>query len=128
MFLGLRTIIYPVADVATAKAWYTAVLGVTPHFDEPFYVGFDVGGYELALRPSADIDGRPETYWGVDDVDAALAQLRLAGARDHTPVLELGRGIRVASVLDPSGNLLGIIENQNFAAAPRPPEARGPGR
>lgn len=50
-FLGLRTTIYPVTDLAKAKAWYSAVLGVKPYFDEPFYVGFNVGGFELGLDP-----------------------------------------------------------------------------
>ena len=64
MFLGLRTVIYPAPDLAASKAWYTALLGVEPYFDEPFYVGFDVGGYELGLHPETDA---AETYWGVED-------------------------------------------------------------
>ena len=63
MFLGLRTVIYPAPDLAASKAWYTALLGVEPYFDEPFYVGFDVGGYELGLHPETR---GAETYWGVD--------------------------------------------------------------
>jgi catechol 2,3-dioxygenase-like lactoylglutathione lyase family enzyme len=60
MFLGLRTVIYPAPDLAASKAWYTALLGVEPYFDEPFYVGFDVGGYELGLNPDNEV---AETYW-----------------------------------------------------------------
>ena len=55
MFLGLRTVIYPSPDLATAKAWYTQALGQDPYFDEPFYVGFNVGGYELGLDPNGDV-------------------------------------------------------------------------
>ena len=51
MFLGLRTVIYRVRDLAAAKAWYANAFGVQPYFDEPFYVGFDIGGYELGLHP-----------------------------------------------------------------------------
>ena len=60
MFLGLRTVIYPTPDLAASKAWFARLLGVEPYFDEPFYVGFNVAGYELALDPSGD----PATYWG----------------------------------------------------------------
>jgi lactoylglutathione lyase len=52
MFLGLRTAIYHVDDIAKGKAWYAQVLGFEPYFDQPFYVGFNVGGYELGLQPS----------------------------------------------------------------------------
>ena len=64
MFLGLRTVIYPVADAAAAKAWWSDVLGTDPYFDEAFYVGFDVGGYELGLLPSPE-PSAAVTYWGV---------------------------------------------------------------
>jgi predicted enzyme related to lactoylglutathione lyase len=115
MFLGLRTVIYPAADLERAKAWYASILGTPPYFDQPFYVGFDVGGYELGLDPDpeAATDG-PRTYWGVDDADAALARLLEAGAQPHGAVTDVGEGIRVASVLDPSGQIVGIIENPHF--------------
>ena len=115
MFLGLRTVIYPALELAAAKAWYASVLGVAPYFDEPFYVGFDVGGYELGLDPDPkQARAGPRTYWGVDDADAALAALLDHGAEAHTPVTDVGGGIRVATVLDPSGHILGIIENPHF--------------
>ena len=68
MFLGLRTILYKVEDIETAKAWYTSVLGFGPYFDEPFYVGYSVGGFELGLDP--DMSGiergtNEVAYWGV---------------------------------------------------------------
>jgi len=108
-------VIYPVVDLDQSKAWYTSVLGTEPYFDEPFYVGFDVGGYELGLDPSPDTaDAGPRTYWGVADADAALAQLLDRGGQPHAPVTDVGGGIRVASVLDPAGQVLGIIENPHF--------------
>jgi predicted enzyme related to lactoylglutathione lyase len=115
MLLGLRTVIYPTDDLERTKAWYAAVLGTNPYFDEPFYVGFDVGGYELGLDPdpAAGAAG-PRTYWGVVDADAALGELLDHGAEQHSEVTDVGAGIRVASVRDPSGHILGIIENPHF--------------
>jgi predicted enzyme related to lactoylglutathione lyase len=118
MILGLRTAIYPSPDLAVAKQWYAAVLGVAPYFDEPFYVGFSVGGFELGLVP----DGMPGTQgaqplWGVSDIGAEHARLIGLGARPLEPITEVGGGIRVAAVLDPCGNRFGLIENPNFDAS-----------
>ncbi len=116
--LGLRTAIYHVDDLAKAKAWYSEALATAPYFDEPFYVGFNVGGYELGLNPDvAKVKpgaGGAVVYWGVIDADAALARLLALGARPHEEVQDVGGGIRVATVLDPFGNVLGIIENPQF--------------
>ena len=114
MFLGLRTVIYPAPDLAAAKTWYASVLGQAPYFDEPFYVGFNVGGYELGLDPNADVAVGPVAYWGVPNADEAHAQLIAAGASEHTKVQDVGDGIRVASLRDSGGNVLGIIENPHF--------------
>ncbi len=111
MFLGLRTVIYPAPDLEASKAWYARLLGFEPYFDEPFYVGFDVGGYELGLHPQTDT---AETYWGVEDIDAAFAALLEAGATERSPVADVGGDIRVATVLEPSGAVLGIIQNPHF--------------
>jgi len=73
MFLGLRTVIYPAPDLAAAKSWFAQLLGVEPYFDQPFYVGFDVGGYELGLQPDVPAEEGPTTYWGVANADEALA-------------------------------------------------------
>jgi predicted enzyme related to lactoylglutathione lyase len=115
MILGLRTAIYPAPDLAKGKAWYSQVLGHGPYFDEPFYVGYSVGGFELGLVP----DGEPGTagvqvLWGVSDVVAELARLEGLGAQVHEPVKDVGGGIKVASVRDPFGNLFSIIENPHF--------------
>jgi predicted enzyme related to lactoylglutathione lyase len=116
--LGLRTAIYRVDDLDRARAWYTDVLGFGPYFDEPFYVGFSVGGYELGLLP-VEADAHPgvggvTVYWGVADADTALARLLHRGAVEHEAVEDVGEGIRVGAVLDPFGNPLGIIENPHF--------------
>ncbi len=117
-FKALMTAMYPTADLAKAKAWYARLFGVEPYFDEPFYVGFNVGGYELGLDPDLTAskpgaDG-PHAYWGVEDAAGALERLLSLGAREHRPVQEVGGGIKVASVLDPFGNAFGIIENPHF--------------
>lgn len=126
VFLGLRTVIYPAPDLKGARDFYAGLLGVEPYFDEPFYVGFSVGGYELALDPEADPADGTTTYWGVPDAAAALADLLAAGARPYGEVREVGGGIRVATVLDPGGAVLGIIENPGFALQEVP--SAGPGR
>jgi len=117
-FLGLRTALYRVADLDAAKAWYTEVIGQPPYFDQPFYVGFDVGGYELGLLPD---DARPEkgiggslAYWGVDDAVAAYDHLLKHGATEYEPVEDVGDGIKVGMVVDPFGNTFGVIENPHF--------------
>jgi predicted enzyme related to lactoylglutathione lyase len=118
MLLGLRTAIYPVPDLAAAKRWYAEFLGVAPYFDEPFYVGFSVGGFELGLLPDG-VPGTsgPQALWGVDNVDAVYARLIELGASPLDPVAEVGGGIKVAAVVDPFGNRLGVIENPNFNTA-----------
>jgi len=118
MIKGLRTVIYPSRDLAAAKAWYSQVLGSEPTFDQPFYVGFSVAGFELGLVPDAE-PGAPgsEAYWGVDDVDAELARLLALGGKPDYAVTAVGEGIRYASVLDPSGNRFCIIENPGFDPA-----------
>ena len=119
MFHGPRTVIYHVGDLDRAKEWYGVVLGIRPYFDEPFYVGFDVGGFELGLQPDEPGAPRASTgvvaYWGVDDADAAFGRLLELGATGHSGVQDVGDGIRVATVLDLYGNMLGVIENPHFS-------------
>lgn len=117
MLLGLRTAIYHTPDIAAAKLWYMKVLGFPPYFDQPFYVGFNVGGFELGLSPDGGPDdSKPASgaYWGVKDIAAAHARLLELGAAPRTEIQDVGEGIRVADVLDPWGNVFGIIENPNF--------------
>jgi predicted enzyme related to lactoylglutathione lyase len=115
MIQGLRTVVYPVGDLARGKAWYNQVLGREPYFDDPCYVGYAVGGFELGLVP----DGVPSAdgsrvYWGVADAAAELARLTGLGAAVHEPVQDVGGGIKVAGVKDPFGNVFGVIENPHF--------------
>lgn len=121
-FQGLRTAKYRAPDLARAKAWYSEVLGTQPYFDEPFYVGFNVGGFELGLDPDVSDSGEGEgsvaVFWGVADVDQALSRLVALGASVRSAVKDVGEGIRLASVLDPFGNVLGIIQNPHFKLTP----------
>ncbi len=129
MFLGLRTVIYPAPDVAASRAWYTALLGIEPYFDQPFYVGYQVAGYELALDPHADASTAPITYWGVANAQSALDALLEAGATPHSDgVQDVGDNIRTATVLDPAGNIIGIIENPHFKLPADHDRGAGPGR
>jgi predicted enzyme related to lactoylglutathione lyase len=116
---GPRTVVYSVPDLARAKDWYTEALGVKPYFDEAYYVGFNVGGYELGLNPKGTV-AQPvgsgvRVFWGVDNIDEELDRLLEIGAQPHKPVEDIGADIKVASVLDPYGNLIGLIYNPHFA-------------
>lgn len=118
MLLGLRTALYAGPDLAAARAWYAQATGVAPYFDQPFYVGFSVGGFELGLVPDAKPSpGGPQAYWGVADARAAVDRLLALGATALEPVTDVGEGIKVAAVRDPFGNPLGLIENPHFDAA-----------
>ena len=117
MFQGLRTVIYAVPDLEKARDWYSQVLAQQPYFSEPFYVGFNVGGFELGLDPDTSNvkpGNNAVAYWGVPDAQAAHARLLGLGARANDPVHDVGGGILVGTVLDPFGNVLGIIENPHF--------------
>ena len=115
MILGLRTAIYPVKDLSKAKSWYSQVLGATPYFDEPFYVGFQVGGFELGLLPAGESStSGPQPLWGVANIETAFQRLLDLGAESLEPVTNVGEGIKVAAVRDPFGNRLGLIQNPNF--------------
>jgi len=119
MFLGLRTVIYHAPDLAKAKAWYAAAFNVAPYFDEPFYVGFNVGGYELGLNPDASgvsVGNNAVAYWGVENIEEAHARLLEHGASPRDPVMDVGGDITVATVADPFGNVIGLIHNPHFKA------------
>lgn len=117
-FHGLRTTIYKVNDIAKAKAWYTQAFGVAPYFDEPFYVGFNIGGYELGLQPDFNTAiakvGSVITYWGVDDATKSYERLLELGASEFEKPTDVGGDIVVAAVKDPWGNVIGVIYNPTF--------------
>ncbi len=129
MFLGLRTIVYSAPDLAASKAWWASALGTEPYFDQPFYVGFNPGGYELGLDPNGDPSAGPRTYWGVRDIATAAEQLLAKGAVAVDAVTDVGDGIKLGTFRSPTGDVFGLIENPAFKLSPAPvPESDGPGR
>jgi predicted enzyme related to lactoylglutathione lyase len=113
--LGLRTVGYKVNDLFKAKEWYTKAFGIQPYFDEPFYVGFNIGGYELGLQPDDATRGdNVVTYWGVEDIQAEYERFLGLGATTHEAPQNVGGEIMVASVKDPWGNIIGLIYNPEF--------------
>ena len=116
-FSDLASAIYVVPDLEDATEWYRTVLGFPPYFEESYYVGFRVGAQELGLVPAEEGDapgpGGAVPYWRVENADSALARLLELGAGAQYPVTDVGGGVRVATVADPYGNLIGIIETPN---------------
>jgi predicted enzyme related to lactoylglutathione lyase len=116
-FLGLRTVVFPVPDAAKAKAWYSKLLGIEPYFDQPYYVGFNVGGFELGLDPNGGERagaGGGVAYWGVDSMAETWPKIVALGVAIASAPRDVGDGIQVASIRDPFGNSIGIIENRHF--------------
>lgn len=116
MILGLRTVIYAAPDLEKAKKFYSALLGTEPYFDMPFYVGYNVGGFELGLDPNKEGSGEGGSlaYWGVASMTPALEHAKSLGATVSNEPQDVGEGIIVASILDPFGTKLGLIENPHF--------------
>lgn len=116
--LGLRTTIYKVANIEEVKAWYSKVFQTTPYFDQPFYVGFNIAGYELGLQPEEQpTSEKPEsvlTYWGVEDIAREYQRFLELGAVEHEKPQNVGGEIVVATVKDPWGNIIGLIYNPEF--------------
>ena len=116
-FLGLRTAIYKVPDIEKAKQWYKDAFDTVPYFDMPYYVGFNIAGYELGLQPDEKNELKSENieiYWGVNDVETSYNRLLLLGATAHNPPQNFGEEIIVATVKDPWNNIIGIIYNPTF--------------
>lgn len=118
MVRGLATVIYHAADLNRAKAWYAAAFQQQPYFDQPFYVGFNIAGYELGLDPNQAVTragpGGTVAYWRVAEIESAIQHFVTVGATLVAPVQDVGEGIKVATVSDPFGNLIGLIENPHF--------------
>ena len=110
---GIKTVLHPVSDLEKAKAVYTALLGDAPQTDGPYYVGFDVAGQHIGLVPGGGPQGMasPVAYWHVPDIEAKLAEVTAAGATVKDPASDVGGGRLVATVTDPDGNVLGLIQD-----------------
>jgi predicted enzyme related to lactoylglutathione lyase len=107
---GLKTIIFPVKDITKAKDFYRALLGVEPSVDQPYYVGFDVGGQHVGLDPNGHKDGAVG-YWHVADIRKRLAALTSAGAKTLEGIKDVGGGRLIASAKDADGNLIGLAQD-----------------
>jgi predicted enzyme related to lactoylglutathione lyase len=109
---GVKAIIHPVKDLAKAKTLYSTLLGVEPLMDQPYYVGFNIGGLDFGLDPNGHSQGMtgPVSYWQVDDIAATLKALLDAGAEAVQDVKDVGGGKLVASVKDADGNMIGLLQ------------------
>ena len=109
---GVKTIIYPVKDLARARTLYGKLLNVEPYMDEPYYVGFEVGGQDVGLDPNGHSQGMTGSlaYWHVDDIQESLKSLLDAGAEAQQEITDVGQGKLIASVKDADGNVIGLIQ------------------
>jgi predicted enzyme related to lactoylglutathione lyase len=123
MLRGFTTINYWADDLEAARKWYTELLGIEPYFVRPAYVEFRIGDYQHELGlvdrryapPGAPTEpGGALMYWHVDDVAAAFERLLAMGAKEYQPVTRRGEGFVTAAVVDPFGNVLGIMYNQHY--------------
>jgi predicted enzyme related to lactoylglutathione lyase len=111
---GIKTVLHPVTDLEAAKAVYTALLGMPPVADAPYYVGYEAAGQQIGLVPNADKQGltSPTAYWHVADIEAKLAEVTAAGAKLKDSPRDVGNGRLVATFTDPDGNVLGLIQDK----------------
>jgi predicted enzyme related to lactoylglutathione lyase len=111
---GVKTVLHPVSDLEKAKAVYTALLGLPPQTDGPYYVGFDTAGQHIGLVPGGGPQGMtsPVAYWHVPDIEAKLAEVTAAGAIVNEPAHDVGGGRLVATITDPDGNVLGLLQDR----------------
>jgi predicted enzyme related to lactoylglutathione lyase len=111
---GAKTLLHPVSDLAAAKAVYAALLGIQPQHDAPYYVGFEAAGQHIGLVPNGGQQGMtsPVAYWHVPDIEAKLAEVTAAGATIKEPAHDVGGGRLVATVTDPDGNVLGLLQDR----------------
>ena len=114
MTLGLRSVIYSVADIDVAKDWYSDVFEVDPYFDEPYYVGYQIGGSELGLDPdltaNAPGPGGQVAHWGVADILATVNRINALEIEILEPIRDIGGGVLLAVIADPFGNPVGLIQ------------------
>jgi predicted enzyme related to lactoylglutathione lyase len=111
---GILTVLHPVSDLAAAKQVYTALLGAPPQADAPYYVGYDVAGQHIGLVPGGGPQAMtsPVAYWHVPDIEAKLAEVTAAGATVREAAHDVGGGRLVATVTDPDGNVLGLLQDR----------------
>ncbi|TDD87309.1 VOC family protein [Actinomadura rubrisoli] len=111
---GIKTVLHPVSDLAASKEMYTALLGIPPQADAPYYVGYEVEGQHIGLVPGGGPQGMtsPVAYWHVPDIEAKLAEVTAAGATVKEAAHDVGDGRLVATVADRDGNVLGLLQDR----------------
>jgi predicted enzyme related to lactoylglutathione lyase len=111
---GIKTVLHPVSDLEAAKQVYTALLGTPPQTDSSYYVGFEVEGQQIGLVPGGGPEGMtsPVAFWHVPDIEAKLAEVTAAGATLKEAAHDVGGGRLVATVTDPDGNVLGLLQDR----------------
>ena len=111
---GIQTVLHPVSDLERAKTMYAALLGVPPQTDSAYYVGFEAAGQQIGLVPAGGPQSMtsPVAYWHVPDIAAKLAEVTAAGATVEEPAHDVGGGRLVATVTDPDGNVLGLLQDR----------------
>ena len=111
---GIKTVLHPVSDLATAKVVYAALLGVPAQTDSPYYVGFEAAGQHIGLLPGGGPQDMtsPVAYWHVPDIEAKLAEVTAAGATVKESPRDVGGGRLVATFTDPDDNVLGLIQDR----------------
>ena len=107
---GIKTVLHPVTDLEAAKAVYSALLGMPPTSDSPYYVGYEAEGQQIGLVPNSDMTS-PVAFWHVADIEAKLAEVTAAGATVKEPAHNVGGGRLVATFTDPDGNVLGVLQD-----------------
>lgn len=113
MLKGLQTIVYHVPNLEEAKLWYSEIFDIRPYFDESFYVGFNIGGFELGLDPSSaeySNGNNSIAYWKIEEIDKAFKHFKSKNVIIHQEIHAVGEGIRLGSIRDPFGNVIGLIE------------------
>ena len=111
--MGIKTVLHPVSDLEKAKPVYTALLGVTPMADAPYYVGYEAEGQQIGLVPGGGPQAMtsPVAFWHVADIEAKLAEVTAAGAVLKESPRDVGGGRLVATFTDPDGNVLGLVQD-----------------
>ena len=114
MIKSIKSIVYPSANIDADVAFWTKVLGKEPYFNEHYYVGFRMDGYELGLDPNAISEGvtQPVTYWDVADIEEEVAKLVALGMTLHEPIQELSSGVKIAKLKDTAGYMFGLVSSQ----------------
>jgi predicted enzyme related to lactoylglutathione lyase len=111
---GIKTVLHPVSDLEAAKPVYTALLGIEPTADASYYVGYETEGQHIGLVPAGAAQGMtsPVAYWHVPDIEAKIAEVTAAGATVKDAPRDVGGGRLVATVTDPDGNVLGLLQDR----------------